>query len=118
MKKMIKNYYFFGGIASRSSSSFTSFFCIDIPMKVAIIAVSIIHPSRMVVVGVFGNIKESIRNTGTSPIAIIFIWISFIFIVDSLPLYFPVKNNNSFVAEPHMRFEIDILKKLPEKTMG
>jgi hypothetical protein len=41
-------------------------------MKVAIIAVSIIPPSRMAVVGVFGNTMESIRNIGISPIAIIF----------------------------------------------
>jgi hypothetical protein len=59
----------------------------------------------MAVVAVFGNAKASIRNTGTSPIAIIFMCISLIFIVDSLPLLFPMKNNSSFVAEPHLRFE-------------
>jgi len=74
-------------------------------MKDATRAVIIIAPNRMAVVGVFGIVKASIRNTGTSPIAIIFICISLIFIVDSLPLLCPVKNNSSFVAEPHMRFE-------------
>ena len=74
-------------------------------MKVTTKAVNIIPPSRMAVVAVFGNAKAIIRNTGTSPIAIIFICISLIFIVDFLPLLFPVKNNSSFVAEPHVRFE-------------
>jgi hypothetical protein len=84
-------------------------------MKVAIIAVSIMPPSRMAVVAVFGNIMESIRNTGISPIAIIFICISLIFIVDSHPFFFPETNNSSFVAEPHMHFESVVLKKkLPE----
>jgi hypothetical protein len=82
-----------------------SFFCIDIPIKDAARAVIIIAPNRMAVAGVFGIAKASIRNTGTSPIAIIFICISLIFIVNFLPHLFPVKNNSSFVAEPHVRFE-------------
>jgi hypothetical protein len=54
---------------------------------------------------VFGIVKASIMNTGTSPIAIIFICISLIFIFDFLPHLCPRKNNSSIVAEPHVRFE-------------
>jgi hypothetical protein len=53
----------------------------------------------------------SIRKTGTSPIAIIFICISLIFIVDSLPSLHPVNTRSLFVAEPHMRFESYVLLK-------
>ena len=110
---MKKNYGFFGGIASRSSGSSASFFCSDIPMKDTTRAVIIIPPSRIAVVAVFGNAMVSIRKTGTSPIAIIFICISFIFIVDSLPSLRPVNTSSLFVLEPHMRFESDeLLKKV------
>jgi hypothetical protein len=63
----------------------------------------------MAVAGVLGIAKASIRNTGTSPIAIIFICISLIFIVDFLLLLCPVKNNSLFVAGPHVRFESGVV---------
>ena len=56
-----ENYDFFGGIASRSSDSVASFFCIDIPMKATTKAVNMIPPSRRVVAGELGNAKVSIR---------------------------------------------------------
>jgi hypothetical protein len=48
--------------------------------------VIITAPSRMAVVAVFGNAKASIRNTGASPIAIVFICISVTCISDPLPV--------------------------------
>ena len=70
--KKKENYDFFGGIASRSSSSPATRFCIDHPIKEITMAVIITIANRMVVVVLFGMIKESIKKTGMSPIAIIF----------------------------------------------
>ena len=73
---MKEHHDFFGGIASKSSGSFASFFAIDIPMYDTTSAVIIIPPSRMVLEVESGNAMASIRNRGIRPIAIIFIWIS------------------------------------------
>jgi hypothetical protein len=71
-RSIAENYDFFGGIASRSSSFPTIRFCLDHPIKEITMAVIITIANRMVVVVLFGMIKESIKKTGMSPIAIIF----------------------------------------------
>jgi hypothetical protein len=57
-------------------------------MKDTTNAVTIIPPNRRILLAVVGNAKASIRNIGISPIAIIFICISLIFIFISPYLSF------------------------------
>lgn len=89
-------------------------------MKDTTRAVIIIPPNRMAVVAVFGDVKASIMNMGSSPIAIIFICISLIFKSDSLSLLFFIKTivrsllNHICV----LRLMYSLKKKLPEIYHG